>query len=330
MATYSKIYLCLSLVFSFCSSWLLTGCEQKPTEQLALVQTDNGAFAADLSIAGVYSVISTQTGAQLWDVEKQLPTFVWQHQPNQPNLIHTVKISENNKFVLTAEDTAFAVWNMQTGANKGYYQIDKSEIVAAAISKSGQKVCLGLMDGRILFIELDTGRRLEFLGHSERISQLVMSANGQYVLSGGYDGKALLWNSENAQVVYDFAHTGRITQVALDAKARFAFTANSTNQSYIWDLTTGQKVSRLNYTARQQIFTSVVFSHDGKWLATGAPKQQVKLWQVESGDLVAKWSIKADNFAATVLDFAFNLQDDVLYANTSFGLVQAWSLEQYK
>ncbi|EWH10639.1 hypothetical protein DS2_07398 [Catenovulum agarivorans DS-2] len=330
MAAYSKIYFCLKFVTALLASGLIAGCEQPPAEELALVQTDNGAFAADLSTAGVYSVISTQTGVQLWDVEKQLPTFAWQHQPNQPNLVHTVKISHNNKFVLTAEDQAFAVWNMQTGANKGYYRIEKSEIVTADISQTGQQVALGLMDGRVLFIELDTGRRLEFLGHTERISQLSMSANGQYILSGGYDGKALLWRSQNAQIVYDFAHTGRITQVALDHQARFAFTANSTNQSYIWDLTNGEKLSQLNYTARQQIFTSVKFSHNGLWLATGAPKQKIKIWSVKSGELLAQWPIKADNFAATVLDFAFNLQDDVLYANTSFGLVQAWSLQLFQ
>ncbi|MER2492531.1 WD40 repeat domain-containing protein [Catenovulum sediminis] len=307
---------------------LLAACTDAPTEINRIEQTDNGAYAADLSQAGIYSVMSTQQGVSLWDLDKNLPKFVWQHKPNQQNRVHITKISDDSRFVLTAESNQFAIWNLQTGANRGFYQVEASQIMVADLANGGEKVALGLMDGRVLFINLQTGRRLEFLAHSERISALDITPNGNYVLSGSYDGSAYLWHTQSAQITRDLSLQGRISQLALDNKARYAFTANSTNQSIIWDLTTGQQHSKLRYIARQQIFTQVKFSHNGKLLATGAPNQKIKIWSVDNGQLIAEWHITSDHFAATVLDFAFTLNDQQLTASTSFGLLQTWDISQ--
>lgn len=313
----------LSLFLGACTN-------EPPLEVSRQIHTDKGAYAADLSQTGLWAAVSTPQGIRLWDTQERLPKYLWQQQPNQTNQVHIVKISQDNQVALTADKQSFAVWNMQTGANKGYYQINDANIAAAQISNRGEYVALGLLNGKIIHINLLTGRRIEFLAHQERISALTMSANGQYVLSGDYAGKALLWDTDTAQIVSRFNHDGRVSQLGLDQKARFAFTANSTNQSWIWDLSSATKISSLQYTARQQIFTSVKFSHDGRLLATGAPNHKIKLWRVSNGELIASWPFASDNFAATVLDFAFSEDDKYLTAETSYGVMQTWDIQLIK
>ncbi len=309
---------------------LLGACSDKPpAEILHQIHTDNGAYAADLSQNGLYAAVSSNQGIRLWNTQLGLPKYLWQQQPGQENQVHIVKISQDNQAVLTSDKQSFAVWSVNTGANKGYYKINDANIAVADISDQGQFVVLGLLTGKVIHINLETGRRIEFLAHQERISALDMSANGQYVLSGDYAGQAILWDSQTAQPVHQFSHQGRVSQLSLDNKARFAFTANSTNESWIWDLKTGHKHSALQYPARQQIFTTVKFSHHGHILATGAPNQKIKLWSVYSGELIAQWQFEADNFAATVLDFAFSPDDRQLSAETSFGVLQRWDISPY-
>lgn len=300
-----------------------------PTEVLHQIHTDNGAYASALSQAGLYAAVSTQNGVLFWDTEKNQTKYVWNHKFKQNSQIHLVEISHDSQAVLTADRQNFAIWNINTGANKGFYSIDESSITSAKISNQGRFVALGLLNGKVIHINVETGRRIEFLGHTDRITQIAMSANGAYVLSGGYEGMAYLWNSKTGQVRNKFTHTGRISQVALDNQARYAFTANSMNQSWIWDLTTGKKITELKYPVRQQIFSSVVFSNNGEWLATGAPNQKVKLWSVKSGELLAEWPFEADSSTASVLDFAFSLDDNFLSAETSFGILQKWQIQGY-
>ncbi|MCU4677591.1 hypothetical protein N7931_18390 [Catenovulum sp. 2E275] len=312
---------------SYCLSFLLLACNDQPVnEVLYQTHTDNGAYAADLSVYGQFAAVSSNQGVRFWDIKTGLPKYLWQHEPNQTNQVGIVKISFDNQLVLTADKQSFALWNINTGANKGYYKIDDANIVTAAVSKQGHFVALGLLNGKILHIDMQTGRRIEYLSHQDRISALEMSANGRYILSGDYAGKAILWDTQTAQSRFEFNHNGRISQLSLDNQARFAFTANSTNESWIWDLTTGKRYSQLNYIARQQIFTAVKFSNNGKLLATGAPNQKIKIWSVESGELIAEWPFDADHFAATVLDFAFSENDKLLSAETSFGALQTWEL----
>lgn len=306
----------------------LLACTPAPPPEVTSQQhTDNGSYAASLSHAGLYAAVSTPNGVLFWDIEKNRTNYVWNHKQNQSSEIHIVDISFDNRVVLSADKHSFSIWNVDTGANKGFYSIQESTIADAKISNQGQYAVIALLNGEILHIDLTTGRRLVFLGHTDRISGLEISPNGHYILSGSYDGTALLWNGLSGQVVHTFEHSGRISQVALDSQARFAFTANSTNESWIWDLKTGQKITELQYPVRQQIFTRVVFSHNGKWLATGAPNQKIKIWQVNNGALVTQWPFKAGTYTATVLDFAFDLQDAFLTAETSLGHMQTWSIK---
>lgn len=305
---------------------IVSGCQPQTTQQFE--QTSSGAFAGDLSAFGKYSAMSTQESVTLWDQHKAKILYRWSHHPGYRNSVHCVALSDDNQIALTANNTEFALWNMQTGANKAFYSIDNDLIRSCAVAKQGQYIALGMISGNVLFIDIDSGRRLYFLGHKERISEIAISANGQYVLSGSYDGSALLWRTQDAQVVYDFSLQGRITKVSLDRLGRYAFTANSTNQSQIWDLSNGQAIAQLKYLARQQIFSAVSFSHNGQWLATGAPGQKVKIWSLKTGELVYTHPFIADNFSATVLDFAFSADDSELLLSISSGKLQRLNLNQ--
>ncbi|NTS75708.1 PQQ-binding-like beta-propeller repeat protein [Catenovulum sp. SM1970] len=322
MAPYQAVIAILSMIF-------LVACQQAAPEKInEYVHTDNGAYTADLSTNGQYAVISSAQGIMTWQLDKNLPKYIWHHKANELNQVIYVHIAHDNSVVATAESQKVALWNLQTGRNKGFWSVAESPIEQVKVSNQGKILAVALQNGVIEIYNLDSGRRLRFLGHQERISQIDISANGQYLLSGDYAGKAILWDTKTAQVVYDFSHQGRITQVKLDNQGRYAFTANNFKQSYIWDLQSGEKLSQLQYPMRQLIFSSVEFSNNGKYLATGAPNKKIKYWHVQTGELLSQWSFKADGFAASVLDFAFSENDRTLLAENSFGLAEEWDISE--
>ncbi|MEW5682636.1 MAG: hypothetical protein AB1780_09635 [Pseudomonadota bacterium] len=311
---------------------LLSGCEKlttvPPVQQFPHVA--QGSYAAAISDDGRFAAVSSiQDGVALWDLADNALKYQWKHQDSSDNLVFSLAISHNNSHVLTADQQTYALWHIATGENQGYWKLDTATVRDVAVSDNGAHLLIGKSDGGVQHITLSSGRRLEFLGHTERINSVAMSPNGRYALTGGNDYKAHLWDTQSAQIIYSFSHPSRVTKVALDPKARYAFTADSQDLAQIWDIQTGQLVSKLQFIARQQVFSAVRFSSDGKYLATGAPTRKLALWDVQSGAELQQWQVgvKPDSRppSAVVHAVAF-LGDTQLISESSSGIAEVWEI----
>ena len=351
----SKLMLAASLIIGLCS------CSDHQQPEDRWEQAVEGSSAAALSADGKFAIhASTQltiddsqaTGTAtvhnlaLWDNEKQGLLYLWQLDgANHP--VYLARFSPNGDYVVTASENQLSIWSVSSGESLGWYSIGDERIRDIAISDDGASILYGLSSGKAVYLNRETGRRLEFLGHIKplilidktdpnptpnamtgKINAVDLSANGQYAITGGSDYSAKLWSTQTGQIVQQFNHPSRVTQVRFDQQGRYAFTADSLKQARIWKIPSGAMVSQLKYRARQHVFSAARFSEDGKWLATGSPSKELELWQVDSGERVASWRVsrQTDNRwrSAVVYDVAFN--KDKLYSVSSAGYTESWAL----
>lgn len=320
----------LTLLFITIFSLLLAACqptEDKPVQRWQ--HANEGAYAANISNDGKYSVVSSiHHGLSLWDLEKNALKYSWSQQQNSSdNLVLLADISDNNSHALTANRKAFALWNIETGQSEGYWQVRESNIRDIAVANNGAYILLGKTNGTVVHVTMATGRRLEFLGHTEKINAVDMLPNGRIAISGGNDYVAYVWDTQSGQVIYRFNHPSRVTMVALDAKGRFAFTADSKKSSNIWDLRTGKRISQLQYFNRHEVFSSVQFSDDGTKLLTGAPTRKVNLWSILTGERLDSWRVSPkENIraaGAVVYSVAFRGKNQIITESSS-GYAELW------
>ena len=310
----------------------LIGCQPAGKEPLQRWQhATDGSYAANISNDGKYSVVSSiYHGVGLWDLENNENLFNWyQQQDNSDNLVLAVDISDNNSHVLTASRENFALWNMKTGHSEGYWKIQNSNIRDIAIANNGKYLLIGKANGTVLHITRSSGRRLEFLGHKEKINSVDMIPNGRVAMSGGSDFIAYVWDTSSGQVIYRFNHTSRVSKVALDPKGRYAFSADSMKIAKIWDLKTGLLIKQLKHLDRQEVFSSVQFSPDGKQLLTGSPSRKVNLWDIQTGKRIASWRVKPKNknrpSGAVVYSAVFRDNNHILTESSS-GYAELWPI----
>ncbi|MCV5664739.1 hypothetical protein OFN50_37515, partial [Escherichia coli] len=81
-------------------------------------------------------------------------------------------------------------------------------------------------NGKAIYVNLVTGRRMEFLAHREKVNSVAISPNGRFALTGGNDYKAYLWDTETGQVLRTFEHEQRIVRVALQRDGKLAMTSD--------------------------------------------------------------------------------------------------------
>ncbi|MFQ3209296.1 MAG: WD40 repeat protein [Colwellia sp.] len=294
-------------------------------------QSAQGAYAGQISSDAKFSVVSSiHHGLSVWDLTKNERLYRWsQEQNTSDNLVLSIDISDNASHVLTANRDNFALWNLQSGKSEGYWKVRESHIRDIAISNGGDYLLIGKSNGTVIHFAVDTGRRLEFLGHKEKINSVDMLPNGRVAISGGNDFTAYVWDTQSGQVVYQFNHSSRVSKVALDAKARYAFSADSMKDAYIWDLTTGKRISRLQGTKRHEVFSTVRFSPDGKTLITGAATRKVSIWDISTGKRLSHWFVTPKEAkrptGAVVYSIAFGDNNDLLTISSS-GYVESWPI----
>ncbi len=292
-----------------------------------------GSYASAISYDNSLSVVSSvKNGIVVWDLEKNVQLYNWSHRAKDANVVMDIDIAFNGSHAITADRKAFALWDIATGEPEGFWKIDESSVRDAAIADNGRGILIGRGNGTVLFFEPDTGRRIEFLGHSEKINSVDISPNGRYALSGGNDYTAHIWDTKTGQVIYTFNHPSRVTKVKLDPYGRYAFTADSQKLARIWDLRNGQEVSALKYIERQKIFTSVRFSKDGTRLVTGSPSRNVTVWDVTTGEQITYWSVAANPrsrySSAVVHDVSFDGTNKIKTVSSS-GFLEEWDIQTY-
>ncbi len=292
-----------------------------------------GSYAGDISNDGKWSVISSiHHGISVWDLEKNALTYQWAQQQNSSdNLVLAIDISDNNSHALTASRENFALWNMDTGKSEGYWKVRESNIRDIALSNNGDYLLIGKGNGTVVHVAVDTGRRLEFLGHKEKINTVDMMPNGRVAMSGGNDFIAYIWDTVSGQVIYQFNHTSRVSKVSLDPQGRFAFSADSMKSARVWDLKTGKLISKLKGTKRHEVFSSVRFSADGKTLVTGAASSKVSVWNIATGKRTASWHVTPKEAkrptGAVVYSLAFS-DNNTLLTESSSGYAELWQIPE--
>ena len=313
---------------------LLAGCQpvgQVPEQRWQ--HAVEGAYAANISNDAKYSVVSSiHHGISLWDLEKNALKYNWSQQQNSAeNLVLVADIADNNSHVLTANSHDFSLWNIENGQSEGFWSISESTIRDVAVSNNGDYLLIGQGNGKVAHITIASGRRLEFLGHQEKINAVDMLPNGRVAISGSNDFVAYVWDTQSGQAIYRFNHPSRVTMVALDARGRYAFTADSKKSANIWDLKTGKLVSKLNYFNRQEVFSAVQFSPDGTKLLTGAPSRKVSVWDISTGERLTSWRvIPRDDIrpaGAVVYSVAFRDNNQVITESSS-GYAELWQVNK--
>lgn len=310
----------------------LIGCQPNQAKPLARYQhAVEGSYAGEISRDGKYSVVSSiHHGISVWDLSNNTRLYDWaQEQKSSDNLVLAIDISDNSSHTVTANRDNFALWNLANGQSEGYWQVRESNIRDIAVSNNGNYVLIGKSNATVVHVEIDTGRRLEFLGHSEKINSVDMLPNGRVAMSGGNDFIAYVWDSESGQVIYQFNHTSRVSKVALDPSGRFAFSADSMKAAHIWDLKTGKLITTLQGTKRHEVFSSVRFSPDGKTLITGAATKKVSVWDVSTGKRRAHWFVTPKEAnrptGAVVYSVAFSDNGTILTESSS-GYAESWPM----
>ena len=174
--------------------------------------------------------------------------------------------------------------------------------------------------------------KYDYNWYSGNISLYIHANNTMFDETGCNDvlATAIFGNSHNCLRILWFDKLNVSKKLLRFSEVKKGVDWDSKDLAQIWDIQTGEQISRLQFTARQQIFSAVRFSPDGRYLATGAPSRKLAIWDVQTGQELQQWqvSVKPNSRPASAVVHAVAfLSNNQLISESSSGMAEVWEIK---
>ena len=176
-----------------------------------------GIQEIDAHAGGVLSVTFTTDESMLLSTGCDNTAKIWN--PESGELIHVLRghtgwvcDGDSNHWaqaVTAGFDQTIRVW--ENGREVRQLPTEGGTAEAVAWAKGKNVVAAGFRDGTIRLFDPDKGVELKrFVGHTDRVQDVVFTPDGRHILSGSYDRSMRVWNVESGKQVAIVEHEKHI------------------------------------------------------------------------------------------------------------------------
>ncbi len=228
--------------------------------------------------------------------------------------ITDVAISPDGKWAATAEITKARLWNMETGQEVRQFVEGDEIIIGLDFSPDSQYiVTAGNSIARLW--EVQTGRKIRLFPTTHWARVVAFSPDGKYLATGHYYDypDTWLWDVSSGWNMQMFCCQDRlqyIRDVAFSPDSRFVISAGD-SAAHLWSVETGAEIRR--FTIPGAKVYAAVFSHDGKYIATGSDDKTARIWDVATGQEVRRMLTDI----SIINNVRFSVDDQFLYTSGS-------------
>ena len=285
------------------------------------IRVDTIAFSPDgklLACGGASNMIT------LWNVATGKPSSAFS---GKADLVNVIQFSADGSQITSGNwRTSVTVWNVSTGMIvkqiPGNPQLGTPQLPGLPLLRTGPifnasgnrfvMVPRGLSSypvETVMVREWPSMKTIREFKHEKfSTTVLALSSSGRLVASGNSNGEIHIWDVDSGAElsVIKKGFSSEIITMSVDNKM-FAQVSEDGNSIRLWDTANETTVKEL--TGHTEEINTLVFSPDGKFLASGSDDDTIRLWDLRNGEVRV---IKAHNKGTGVGAIAFHPEGQLL------------------
>jgi WD40 repeat protein len=196
-------------------------------------------------------------------------------------------VSPDRKYLATAGESAAYLWDYERGEVLHRLQGHGTVITAVSFSPDGGFALTGARNGSIGIWSTRTGlsERL-YSAHKGEVLWLSFRSDGRQFVSTSADNTACVWSLASGELLQRVTVRGSFINAAIftpDGGGLITADNSPTNTVRLWDLQSGATTRLFGEPAGQTL--ALTFLANG-WLAAAGDDRKVRLWNIETGQLV--------------------------------------------
>ena len=176
------------------------------------------------------------------------------------------------------------LWDVRTRQEKNILKGHTSDVKSLSFSPDGETLASGEQNKKIHLWDVHTGERKKTItDHTHYVSSVLFSPDGKTLVSGSWDKTIRFWDAHTAEhkktLIWDtisclaFSSDGKMI-----ASGGVFSRQNSITPISLWDVKTGRK--KKTFMGHTEWICGVLFSPDGKTLASGSRDGTILLWDL--------------------------------------------------
>lgn len=196
--------------------------------------------------------------------------------------IHWLSFDPKGKMLACASN-GIQIYTIRTGKLLRFFRGYSSRVNSIDFRYDGKYIVSASNDKTVRIWDVAKGRSVRiFKGHRDFITTAFFSKNGKYIISGSTDLTVRLWNVKTGQEEKLFFGT----KAVFSPSGEYIAAANHKRSINIWSIKSHRRIKTLE--GHKSVVTALVFSPDGKILATACGGKyskdfNVRLWDIGSG-----------------------------------------------
>ena len=260
--------------------------------------------------------------------------------------IGSVTFSPDGNTIVSCSGNNIHLWDAHTNQLLKTLIGHTESVNSVVFSPDGETIASAGNDRTIRLWNANTREHIETLmAHADSVSSIVFSSDGETIASAGNDKTVRLWNVKTGELLKTF--TGHIENVNTIAFSPVGTTIASGSgqllylgggedvgtcvgqEIRLWNTNTGEHIRTL--TGHTSVVNSVVFSPDGKTLASGSGQwmgyegiysdgEEVRLWNVHTGELIKTLT----GHDVVVSSVVFSPDGNLIVSGTEMDEIRVW------
>jgi WD40 repeat protein/class 3 adenylate cyclase len=250
-----------------------------------------------------------ETGRELkqWFIEEPVSAF-------SPDGSYAVGYSEIDK--------ANHLWDINTLTKTHSFSYSGPPFRHSIQFSSDGKHLLAAYGQEIVLSDVASGQEEQiFTGHTDVVGALALSPDGKYVLSASLDKTVRLWDIETGEEIRQFSSHGEVKSIVFSSDGQRILTGGLMGGTdgvvHLWDIEPHPALPMFN---GGNDMWAAAFSPDGKFLATNGINNEIKVWNISTGQTL--WKVQDNGLALWAL--AFSPDGQYLVSGNMDGVTTLW------